>query len=176
MVWWGLWGLDAQLVGNGHDHFEDGHEGRDLAEVAAADHLGVDLQASLVILARHAAADLMQAVQDVLRELWDQQRNYVTHIQGYKGGWGNICLITFRIQVNWPFKVLEWRLWVENATKHKNLSFNFWVQEKLWVQIVGPFLPHILATALLSLTHDLNNIFMQFLFFWPNYDDNNLVY
>lgn len=69
MVLWGPWGLDAELVGNGHDHFEDGHEGRDLAEVAAADHLGVDLQTSLVILARHTAADLVEAVQDVLREL-----------------------------------------------------------------------------------------------------------
>lgn len=61
--------LDAQLVGDGHDHFENRHEGRDLAEVAAADHLGVDLQAPLVVLARHAAADLVEAVQDVLREL-----------------------------------------------------------------------------------------------------------
>lgn len=42
---------DSQLVGDGHDHFEDGHEGRNLAEVAAADHLCVDLQAPLVILA-----------------------------------------------------------------------------------------------------------------------------
>ena len=64
-----LGGLDAQLVGDGHDHFEDGHEGGDLAEVAAADHLGVDLQATLVVLARHTAADLVEPVQDVVREL-----------------------------------------------------------------------------------------------------------
>lgn len=61
--------LDAQLVGDGHDHFEDGHEGGDLAEVAAADHLGVDLQAPLVVLARHTAANLVKPVQDVVREL-----------------------------------------------------------------------------------------------------------
>lgn len=68
--WWrgGGVGLDTQLVGNGHDHFEDGHEGGDLAEVAAADHLRVDLQAPLVVLARHAAADLVEPVQDVVRE------------------------------------------------------------------------------------------------------------
>lgn len=62
-----LW-LHAQPVGDGHDHFEDGHEGGDLAEVAAADHLGVDLQATLVVLARHTAADLMEPVEDVGRE------------------------------------------------------------------------------------------------------------
>lgn len=61
--------LDAQLVGDGHEHFEDGHKGGDLAEVAAADHLGVDVQTSLVVLARHTAADLMESVQDVVREL-----------------------------------------------------------------------------------------------------------
>lgn len=71
-------GLHAQLVGDGHDHFEDGHEGGDLAEVAAADHLGVDLQAPLVILARHAAADLVEPVQDVVRELRDWRGRNVT--------------------------------------------------------------------------------------------------
>lgn len=78
MVWWAPWRLDAQLVGNGHDHFKDGHEGRDLAEVAAADHLGVDLQTPLVILACHATADLVESIQDVLRELQGWQRNSVT--------------------------------------------------------------------------------------------------
>lgn len=63
---------DSQLVGDGHDHFEDGHKGRNLAEVAAADHLGVDLQAPLVILACHTAADLVEAVEDVLGELPDE--------------------------------------------------------------------------------------------------------
>lgn len=62
-------GLDAQLVGDGHEHFEDGHEGGDFAEVAAADHLGVDLQTPLVVLARHAATDLVEAAQDILGEL-----------------------------------------------------------------------------------------------------------
>lgn len=57
-------GSDPQLVGNGHNHFEDGHEGRNFAEVAAADHLGVDLQAPLVILTRHTAADLVEAIED----------------------------------------------------------------------------------------------------------------
>lgn len=61
--------LDTQLVGDGHEHFEDGHEGRDLAEVAAADHLSVNLQAALVVLARHAATDLVESTQDVVREL-----------------------------------------------------------------------------------------------------------
>lgn len=67
-------GLDAQLVGDGHDHLEDGHEGGDLAEVAAADHLGVDLQAPLVVLAGHAAADLVEAVQDVVGELREERQ------------------------------------------------------------------------------------------------------
>lgn len=70
-------GLDAQLIGDGHDHFEDGHEGGDLAEVAAADHLGVDLQAPLVVLARHTAADLVEPVQDVVRKLRDRQHYYM---------------------------------------------------------------------------------------------------
>ena len=52
-------GSDPQLDGYGHDHFEDGHEGGDIAEVAAADHLGVDLQAALVVLAGHTAANLV---------------------------------------------------------------------------------------------------------------------
>lgn len=64
-------GLDAQLVGDSHEHFEDGHEGGDLAEVAAADHLSVDLQTPLVVLVRHTAADLMESIQDVVRELRD---------------------------------------------------------------------------------------------------------
>lgn len=64
--------LNAQLVGDGHEHFEDGHEGGDLAEVAAADHLGVDLQAPLVVLARHAAADLVESAKDVLGELGEE--------------------------------------------------------------------------------------------------------
>lgn len=64
--------LDAQLVGNGHEHFEDGHKGGNLTEVAAADHLGVDLQTPLVVLARHTAADLVESVQDVVRELKDE--------------------------------------------------------------------------------------------------------
>lgn len=65
--------LDAQLVGDSHDHFQDGHEGRDLTEVAAADHLSVDLQAPLVVLACHAAAYLVEPVQDVGRELKEKQ-------------------------------------------------------------------------------------------------------
>lgn len=65
-------GSDSQLVGNRHDHFEDGHEGRNLAEVAAAYHLGVDVQTPLVVLARHATADLVEAAEDVLWELQDK--------------------------------------------------------------------------------------------------------
>lgn len=68
--------LDAQLVGDRHEHFEDGHKRGNLAEVAAGDYLGVDLQSALVILARHAAADLMEPVEDVVRKLRGQQRNH----------------------------------------------------------------------------------------------------
>lgn len=74
-AWWCPQRLDGKLVGDGHDHFEDGHEGGDLAEVAAADHLGVDLQTPLVVLACHTAADLVEPVQDVVRELRDRQGN-----------------------------------------------------------------------------------------------------
>lgn len=70
--------LDPQLVGDSHDYFQDGHEGGDLTEVAAADHLGVDLQAPLVVLARHTAADLMKPVQDVVGKLKDRQRHSIT--------------------------------------------------------------------------------------------------
>lgn len=72
-------GLHAQLVADGHEHFEDWHEGGDLTEVAAADHLGVDLQAALVVLARHAAADLVQPVQNVVSELGE---DYHTLLRG----------------------------------------------------------------------------------------------
>lgn len=67
--WWWTWRLHAQLVGDSHDYFEDWHEGGDLAEVAAADHLSVDLQTPLVVLAGHTATDLMESAQDVVREL-----------------------------------------------------------------------------------------------------------
>lgn len=73
-------GSDAQLVGDGHDHFEDGHEGGDLAKVAAADHLGVHLQAPLVVLACHTAADLMQPPQDVVRKLPVVQRERQSNV------------------------------------------------------------------------------------------------
>lgn len=62
-------GLDSELVGGGDDHFEDGHEGGDLAEVAAADHLSVDLQSPLVVLTGDAAADLVESIQDIWRKL-----------------------------------------------------------------------------------------------------------
>lgn len=65
---------DAQLVGDGHDHFEDGHKGGDLAEVAAADDLCVHLQAVLVVMRRHTAADLVQAAQDARRQLRRRKR------------------------------------------------------------------------------------------------------
>lgn len=60
--------LDPEARGDGHEHFEDGHEAGDFAEVAGADDLSVDLQASLVVLRRHAPADLVEPVQDVRRE------------------------------------------------------------------------------------------------------------
>lgn len=71
--WWWTWRLHAQLVGDSHDHFEDRHEGGDLTEVAAADHLSVDLQTPLVVLAGHTATDLMESAQDVVRELRDSR-------------------------------------------------------------------------------------------------------
>ncbi len=54
----------GQLVGDGHEHFQDGHEGRDLAEVAAAHHLRVNLQTLLIAADADAAADLVQAQED----------------------------------------------------------------------------------------------------------------
>lgn len=74
--WWWPWRLHAQLVGDSHDHFEDGHEGGDLAEVAAADHLSMDLQTPLVVLAGHTVTDLMEPAQDVGRELREQQGDF----------------------------------------------------------------------------------------------------
>lgn len=71
--WWWPWRLHAQLVGDSHDHFENRHEGGDLAEVAAADHLSVDLQTPLVVLAGHTATDLMESTQDVVRQLRDSK-------------------------------------------------------------------------------------------------------
>lgn len=65
---------NAELVGDGHDHFEDGHEGGDLAEVAAADDLGVDGQGVLVVAALDAAADLVQASEDAGRQLEREER------------------------------------------------------------------------------------------------------
>lgn len=37
--------LDTKLIGLGENHFENWHEGRDLAEVAGANDMGVDGQA-----------------------------------------------------------------------------------------------------------------------------------
>lgn len=59
----------GQFVGDGHEHFEDGHEGRDLAEVAAGHHLRVNLQTLLIVTGSHAAADLVEAAEDAGREL-----------------------------------------------------------------------------------------------------------
>lgn len=65
---------DAQLVGDGHYHFEDGHESGYLAEVAAADDLCVHLEAVLVVMRRHTAADLVQAAEDARRQLRRRKR------------------------------------------------------------------------------------------------------
>lgn len=94
---------DSQLVGNGHDHFEDGHEGGNLAEVAAADHLGVDLQAPLVVLAGHAAADLVEAVQYVLGELVRERKIK----RFFFNGW-TLCL-------NCPVAVMCRRLYIPES-------------------------------------------------------------
>lgn len=104
-----LEGLDAQLVGDGHEHFEDGHEGGDFAEVAAADHLGVDLQAPLVVLARHAAADLVEPAEDVLGEcLLSQLVIQVSQTFG--------CVIQF------PFRLLKEKH-LQSSDKSPQMSF-----------------------------------------------------
>lgn len=118
--------LNAQLVGDGHEHFKDGHEGGDLAEVAAADHLGVDLQAPLVVLARYAAADLVESAEDVLGELGRRQDVRFLHQmlmkkkkkpeQENKSVSGSYCLLsqlvvqvsqTFGCVVKFPFRLLK---------------------------------------------------------------------
>lgn len=58
----------GQLVGDGHEHLEDRHEGRDLAEVAAAHHLRVNLQTLMIVTDADAAADLVQAAEDAGRQ------------------------------------------------------------------------------------------------------------
>jgi len=63
----------GQLVGDGHEHFEHGHEGRDLAEVAAAHHLRVNLQTLRIAAGADAAADLVQAQEDAGRELTERE-------------------------------------------------------------------------------------------------------
>lgn len=59
----------GQLVADGHEHLEDGHERRDLAEVAAAHDLRVNLQTLQIAAPVDAAADLVQAAEDAGREL-----------------------------------------------------------------------------------------------------------
>lgn len=59
---------DSEARGDGHQHFEDGHEAGDFTEVTGADDLSVDLQAALVVLPGDAPADLVETVQDVRGE------------------------------------------------------------------------------------------------------------
>lgn len=58
---------DGQFVGDGHEHFKNGHERRDLAEVTAAHHLRVDLQTLRIVTGSDAAGDLVQAGEDAGR-------------------------------------------------------------------------------------------------------------
>lgn len=64
--WWRRRTLvsDGQFVSYGHEHFENGHKRWDLAEVAAAHHLRVDLQTLRVVPGGDAAGDLVQAHED----------------------------------------------------------------------------------------------------------------
>lgn len=67
----------GQFVADGHEHLEDGHEGGDLAEVAAAHDLRVNLQTLQIVAAVDAAADLVQAAEDAGRELTGRQKTSV---------------------------------------------------------------------------------------------------
>lgn len=60
---------DPQFVGLRQHHLQDGHEGRRLAEVAAADDVGVDVQALGVASALYAPGDVVQSSYDGGREL-----------------------------------------------------------------------------------------------------------
>lgn len=59
-----------QLMSNGEDSLQDKHEAGDLAEAAAAHHLGMHRKALLKVSCVHTSGDLMEPSQDMRRELW----------------------------------------------------------------------------------------------------------
>lgn len=61
-------GSYPQLLGNGEDSLQDGHETRHLAEAAAAHHLGVHRQSLLQAACVHTSGHLVQPSQDLRRE------------------------------------------------------------------------------------------------------------
>lgn len=67
----------GQLVADGHEHLEDGHERRDLAEVAAAHDPCVNLQTLQIVALADTAADLVQAAEDAGRKLTGRHKTPV---------------------------------------------------------------------------------------------------
>lgn len=59
-----------QLMSNGEKSLQDRHEAGDLAEAAAAHHLGMHCQALLKASRVHTSGNLVEPSQDVRRELW----------------------------------------------------------------------------------------------------------
>lgn len=85
---------DGQLVGDGHEHFEDGHEGRDLAEVAAAHHLRVHLQTLHIAACANTPANLVETAEDAGRKRLISQ--FVIQILETFGG---VIKLAFRLRV-----------------------------------------------------------------------------
>ena len=63
-------GLDVQLMSNGENGLQNRHKAGDLAEAAAAHHLGVHCKALLKASCVHASGNLVEPSQDMRRELW----------------------------------------------------------------------------------------------------------
>lgn len=57
-------------MSNGEKSLQDGHEAGDLAEAAAAHHLGMHCKAVLKASCVHTSGNLVEPSQDWRRELW----------------------------------------------------------------------------------------------------------
>lgn len=57
-------------MSNGEDGLQDRHEAGDLAEAAAAHHLGMHCKALLKASCVHTSGNLTEPSQDMRRELW----------------------------------------------------------------------------------------------------------
>ena len=57
-------------MSNGEDSLQDKHEAGDLAEAAAAQHLGMHRKALLKVSCVHTSGNFMEPSQDMRRELW----------------------------------------------------------------------------------------------------------